>query len=167
MIKVIKAIQVSFDQKVRQQIKQQLLHCLHYQILPKKLKIFAQKMVDGNEIVKNENLVYLESQTANHLCIRSKRESANITSNQLIRSNNYQYQLSFFHSDLKWPLLYLAENTCCLNKITPCPFINYFIIQSCCQKPYFPVSPFIIYFSNCIIHIDLSRSPSSGYVELG
>ena len=96
VIKAIKAIQASFDQKVRQQIKQQLLHCLHYQILPKKLKIFAQKMVDGNEIVKNENLVYLESQTANHLCIRSKRESVNITSNQLIRSNNYQYQLSFF-----------------------------------------------------------------------
>ena len=96
VIKAIKAIQASFDQKVRQQIKQQLLHCLHYQILPKKLKIFAQKMVDGNEIVKNENLVYLESQTANHLCIRSIQESVNITSNQLIRSNNYQYQLSFF-----------------------------------------------------------------------
>ena len=96
VIKVIKAIRVSFDQKVRQQIKRQLLHCLHYLIPPKKLKIFDQKMVDGNEIVKNENLVYLESQIANHLCIRSKRESANTTLNQLIRSNNYLCQLFFF-----------------------------------------------------------------------
>ena len=96
VIKVTKAIQVSFDQKVRQQIKRQLLHCLHYLIPPKKLKIFDQKMVDGNEIVKNENLVYLESQIANHLCIRSKRESVNTTLNQLIRSNNYLCQLFFF-----------------------------------------------------------------------
>ena len=95
VIKVTKAIQVSFDQKVRQQIKRQLLHCLHYLIPPKKLKIFDQKMVDGSEIVKNENLVYLESQIANHLCIRSKRESANTTLNQLIRSNNYLCQLFF------------------------------------------------------------------------
>ena len=103
VIKVIKAIQVSFDQKVRQQIKRQLLHCLHYLIPPKKLKIFDQKMVDGSEIVKNENLVYLESQIANHLCIRSKRESANTTLNQLIRSNNYLCQLFFIQT---WSDLY-------------------------------------------------------------
>ena len=47
-------------------------------------------------LVKNENLAYHESQIANHLCIRSKRESVNTTSNQLIRSNNYQCQLFFF-----------------------------------------------------------------------
>ena len=89
VIKVIKAIQVNFDQKVKQQIRQQRLHCLHYLILQKKLRIFDQKIFDENEIVKTGNLVYQEFQTANHLCTRSKRESVNTILNQLIRSNNF------------------------------------------------------------------------------